>query len=71
MDALPEAAREVLDVLLDRYATAGIDEIASPDVLQVPPLSTMGSPAEIADRFGGAAAWHRARADAQRWLYSA
>jgi type I restriction enzyme R subunit len=71
LDSFPDKAREVLTLLLDRYAEAGIEEIAVPAVVQVPPLSEVGTPAEIAARFGGAAAWHQARATAQRWLYSA
>jgi type I restriction enzyme R subunit len=71
LDAYPEQAREVLALLLDRYAEAGIDEIAAPSVVQVPPLSAIGSPAQIAGRFGSADAWHRAREVVQAWLYSA
>ena len=71
LDAYPERARDVLHLLLDRYAEAGIDEIAAPSVVQVDPLSSVGSPTEIAERFGGAAAWHRARESVQAWLYSA
>jgi type I restriction enzyme R subunit len=71
LDEYPARAREVLSLLLDRYSEAGIDEIAEPAVVQVPPLSTIGSPTEIASRFGGADGWHRARAEVQGWLYSA
>ena len=71
IDAYPEQARDVLTLLLDRYAVAGIDEIAAPSVVQVPPLSAVGSPAQIASRFGGAEAWHQARAVVQEWLYTA
>ncbi|RBY79803.1 DEAD/DEAH box helicase [Geodermatophilus sp. TF02-6] len=71
LDALPERAREILGLLLDRYAEAGVDEIAAPSVVQVPPLSAVGSPAEIAGHFGGARQWHRARETLQAWLYSA
>lgn len=71
LDAYPQQAREVLSMLLDRYAEAGIDEIAAASVVQVPPVSAIGSPAEIAGRFGGAEAWHRARQAVQTWLYSA
>nr|WP_275585564.1 type I restriction-modification enzyme R subunit C-terminal domain-containing protein [Blastococcus saxobsidens] len=71
IDAYPEQARDVLTLLLDRYAVAGIDEIAAPSVVQVPPLSAVGSPAQIASRFGGAEAWHQARAAVQEWLYTA
>lgn len=71
LDAYPQQAREVLQLLLDRYAEAGIDEISAPSVVQVPPLSAIGSPTEIAGRFGSAEAWHRARSAVQAWLYSA
>lgn len=71
LDALPQHARTVLSLLLDRYAEAGIDEVASAQVAQVPPLSAIGTPAQIAAGFGGADQWHRAREEFQRWLYSA
>lgn len=71
LDALPDRARAVLTLLLDRYAEAGIDEVSSAQVAQVPPLSTIGSPAQIAASFGGAEQWHAARETFQRWLYSA
>ncbi|MGI8408012.1 MAG: EcoAI/FtnUII family type I restriction enzme subunit R [Actinomycetota bacterium] len=46
------AAREVLDYLLEKYAEHGIGQLDDLGVLQVPPLSSLGSPAEIASRFG-------------------
>lgn len=71
LDAYGETARRVLDLLLDRYAEAGINEIAAPTVVQVPPLASLGSPAQIAAEFGGPDGWHRARVEIQRWLYAA
>lgn len=71
LDGYSQQARDVLALLLDRYAEAGIDEISAATVVQVPPLSTVGSPTEIAARFGGAEGWHQARTTVQRWLYSA
>lgn len=71
LDALPQQARQVLSLLLDRYAEAGIDEVSSAQVAQVPPLSTIGSPAQIAASFGGPEQWHAARETFQQWLYSA
>ena len=47
----PEA-RAILDELLDKYAAFGPEELA-PASLQVPPLSEMGSPVELANQFGG------------------
>ncbi|GAC1373536.1 MAG: DEAD/DEAH box helicase family protein [Acidimicrobiales bacterium] len=46
------AAREVLAYLLDKYAEHGISELDDLAVLEVPPLSSLGTPAEIAARFG-------------------
>jgi type I restriction enzyme, R subunit len=46
------AAREVLSQLLDKYADHGISELDDLGVLQVPPISSLGTPAEIANRFG-------------------
>lgn len=47
----PEA-RAVLDELLDKYAAFGLEEVSTAS-LQVPPLSELGSPVELARRFGG------------------
>ncbi len=51
---LPEA-RAVLEALLDKYAAYGIGELDDLAVLEVPPISALGSPVEIAGRFGGVA----------------
>lgn len=51
-DDYQPAAREVLSRLLDKYAEFGIVELDDPDVLEVPPISAFGTPAEIAARFG-------------------
>ncbi len=48
----PEA-REVLEQLLRKYAEHGVSQLDDLSVLQVPPLSDLGSPTEIAARFGG------------------
>ncbi|MEX1046849.1 MAG: DEAD/DEAH box helicase family protein [Actinomycetota bacterium] len=47
-------AREVLELLLEKYAEFGISQLEEPlDVLEVPPLRELGTPVEIAGRFGG------------------
>ena len=51
-EAYQPAAREVLGYLLDKYAEHGISQLDDPGVLQVPPLSSFGSPVDIAGRFG-------------------
>lgn len=65
------AAREVLGHLLDKYAEHGISQLDDLGVLQVPPLSTLGSPAEIASRFGSIEDLHRAVATLGELLYAA
>ncbi|MEX2407067.1 MAG: DEAD/DEAH box helicase family protein [Actinomycetota bacterium] len=49
----PEA-RTILEGLLEKYAEHGITELDDLHVLEVPPLAELGSPVEIAERFGGA-----------------
>ena len=55
-EAFQPAAREVLTYLLDKYTEHGITELDDLGVLEVPPLSSLGTPAEIAGRFGSGAA---------------
>ncbi len=64
-------AREVLEALLARYAEHGVDDVADPQVLQLPPLRDLGSPSDIARRFGGATEMHAAVDALQTWLYGA
>ncbi len=66
----PEA-REVLEALLEKYAEYGIGQLDDLRVLQVPPLTEMGSPAEIAARFGSAESLREAVAELQKLLYVA
>jgi type I restriction enzyme R subunit len=51
----PEA-REVLTRLLDKYAEHGIGQLDDLAVLEVPPISVLGSPTDIAARFGSSQA---------------
>lgn len=71
LSALSDKARTVLELLLDIYATKGIDEVASDAIVRVPPLRDEGTPAQIAGLFGGPSRWHEARTELQQWLYSA
>lgn len=68
---LGSRARHVLEVLLDRYADYGIDEITSSEILGLESFSALGSPVEIAAAFGGPQAWHQQLDHVQQWLYSA
>jgi len=65
------AAREVLGILLDKYAEHGISQLDDPGVLQVPPLSSLGSPVDIAGRFGSNAALREAFERLAELLYVA
>jgi type I restriction enzyme R subunit len=64
-------AREVLEALLDRYADYGVNDVADPHSLQLPPVRDLGSLGDLAARFGGAAKLHQAVDELQAWLYSA
>jgi type I restriction enzyme R subunit len=45
--------RIVLETLLDKYTDGGIENVESLEVLNVPPLTEIGSPMEIIKSFGG------------------
>lgn len=70
-DAYQPAAREVLGFLLDKYAQHGISQLDDPSILQVPPLSSLGSPVDIADRFGSPQALKEAVTLLAELLYAA
>ncbi|GAB2477908.1 DEAD/DEAH box helicase family protein [Luteococcus sediminum] len=65
-----EAARNVFEALLTRYEQSGIDEVTSPEVLNLPPLSQMGSRRQVIAAFGGGEGWRNAISELQRWIYS-
>jgi type I restriction enzyme R subunit len=64
-------AREVLAYLLEKYAEHGITELDDLGVLEVPPLSSLGTPAEIAARFGSAEALRAAIKRLSELVYAA
>ena len=47
-----EAMRAVLDALLDKFANENVDDIENIGVLKVQPLTALGTPMEIVERFG-------------------
>jgi type I restriction enzyme R subunit len=69
--AYQPAAREILAQLLDKYTEHGIGQLDDLGVLEVPPLSALGSPAEIAERFGSPDALHEAVKNLADLLYAA
>ena len=64
-------ARAVLETLLDKYAEHGISQIDDLASLEVPPLSNIGTPVEIARLFGGSDAFHEAVRLLGDFLYAA
>ena len=66
----PEA-REVLDLLLERYALYGVDDLADLRALELEPVNELGTVVEIAERFGTAQRLREAVAEMQRRLYAA
>ena len=66
----PEA-REVLDLLLERYAEHGVDDLADLRALELEPVNELGTVVEIARRFGTSDRLRRAVSELQRMLYTA
>ncbi|MFO0847290.1 MAG: DEAD/DEAH box helicase family protein [Gemmataceae bacterium] len=64
-------AREVLTVVLDKYADHGPGQFELPGVFAVPPLSARGGLADIAAPFGGPAELVAAVDKLQEYLYAA
>ena len=66
-----EQARQVLEVLLDKYASDGITQLENPNVLQLDPLRQLGSPAQIASFFGtDREAYYAAVRELEQYLYT-
>jgi type I restriction enzyme R subunit len=66
----PEA-RQILDQLVEKYAQLGIRQLDDLQILEVPPLSTMGTSVEIVTRFGGPEQLKKAIGELQRLIYAA
>ena len=48
-----DKARQVLGILLDKYADQGFDSIATIEVLKLDPFTKIGTPIELVKSFGG------------------
>ena len=66
-----ETAREVLNALLDKYADEGIVPIEDFTVLNVQPLSDLGTPLELIGAFGGRDQYLQAIRELEQQLYAA
>jgi type I restriction enzyme R subunit len=66
-----DAARAVLEALLDKFANEHVDDIENVGVLKVQPLTTLGTPVELIERFGGKADYLRAVRELEDELFAA
>jgi type I restriction enzyme R subunit len=64
-----DAARKVLEALLDKYADEGVANIEDMNVLKVDPLARLGTPIEIIRVFGGKNEYLEAVRDLERAIY--
>jgi len=64
-------AREIIELLVDKYRVWGIEEIAKPDVFRVHPLSEYGTFTAIAKLFHGGRNLRKAVDELQVRLYAA
>lgn len=63
-------AREVLEVLLDKYKNQGITEIVNMGILRLDPFIKLGKPTKIVGYFGGKEGYISAVADLQNAIYN-
>ena len=64
-----EAAREVINALLDKYAELGIYDIESTEILKQNPFTKYGKPSRIAALFGGNDKYRMALRELENELY--
>ncbi len=64
------AAREVLEILLDKYMNTGIYEIEKTEILKLDPFQKLGKPAKIAGYFGGKDGYLRALQELEHEIYT-
>jgi type I restriction enzyme R subunit len=70
-NCLGPEAREILDDLLEKYASEGELQFTLPDVLKLPPISHHGNVNAIIGKFGGADQLRTAVNQLQSLLYAA
>jgi type I restriction enzyme R subunit len=66
-----EKARMVIDALLDKYASEGIENIEDMSVLRIEPFNQIGTPSEIVKIFGGKKDYLHVIEELERELYAA
>lgn len=66
-----ELAQQVLEVLLDKYADEGINEIEETKVLQLKEFAKLGSPMKLVKEFGGKVGYLKAIQELENEIYTA
>lgn len=64
-----EMARRVIDALIDKYADEGVQTLESMEVLRVPPLTSLGTPTELVQSFGGRPQYDAALRSLEQEIY--
>lgn len=62
-------AREVLEILLDKYTNDGIKDLENPKILQLAEFNKLGGPVEVISLFGGKTLYMDAIKDFENALY--
>ena len=65
-----ESAREIIDMIIEKYIDFGLDQL-KPEIIQVEPISSKGNIMEIAKEFGGVNKFRSLIEDLQKYLYAA
>lgn len=63
-------AKEVLELLLEKYKNKGITEVVNVEVLRLDPLMKLGKPSKIVSYFGGKEGYVNAINDLQNAIYN-
>lgn len=64
-----DKAKAVLNVLLEKYADSGLENLEDPAVLRVNPFDSLGTPMELIKAFGGPKQYHNAIYELEQALY--
>lgn len=64
-----ERAKEVLNLILEKYVDYGLNQIR-PDIISVEPITQQGNPIEIVNEFGGIDEFKKAIEELQTLLYA-
>lgn len=70
LDEYSDACKEVLSILLDKYASDEINDITDQKILKLPEFNEFGGPVKIARLFGGANGYLHAVQNVQQALYA-